>query len=212
MKIKSFEGGYDKNLSYLIWCDSTKSASIVDPSVEIDNIISEINKNNLTLKSLFISHSHHDHILYLNHFIQKYPNAIIYININSEFKHPNIIGVKNNQKVKIGNSTIKCIGTPGHFYDSMCFWNKKSKILFTGDTVFVGRTGRVISHRSNIADLYNSIYKIILKLPFNTIIYPGHNYGFKKHISIKDMVTYGHLKWLEVAIKVEMQKKLLIQM
>ena len=189
MKIKSFEGGYDKNLSYLIWCDSTKSASIVDPAVEIDNIISEINKNNLTLKSLFITHSHHDHILYLNHFIKKYPSVIIYININSEFKHPNIKGVKNNQKVQIGNSTIQCIGTPGHFYDSMCFWNKKSKILFTGDTVFVGRTGRVVSHRSNIEDLYNSIYKIILKLPFNTIIYPGHNYGFKKHISIKDNIS-----------------------
>ena len=189
MKIKSFEGGYDKNLSYLIWCDSTKSASIVDPAVEIDNIISEINKKNLTLKSLFITHSHHDHILYLNHFIQKYPNAIIYININSEFQHPNIKGIKNNQKVKIGNSTIKCISTPGHFYDSMCFWNKKSKILFTGDTVFVGRTGRVVSHRSNIEDLYNSIYKIILKLPFNTTIYPGHNYGFKKHISIKDNIS-----------------------
>ena len=39
MKIKTFEGGYDKNLCYVIWCTDTKVAAIVDPSVEINPII-----------------------------------------------------------------------------------------------------------------------------------------------------------------------------
>ena len=192
MKIKSFEGGYDKNFSYLIWCEATKSASIIDPSVNIDNILIEIKKNNLKLNSIFITHSHHDHISYLNNFIKNYPSISIYININSEFSHPNIKRIRNNQKIEIGNSTINCISTPGHFYDSMCFWNQKDKMLFTGDTIFVGRTGRVVSYRSNIKDLYNSVYKIILKLPLNTIIYPGHNYGFKKQISINENITISN--------------------
>jgi len=192
MKIKSFEGGYDKNFSYLIWCGATNTASIIDPSVNIDNILIEIKKNNLKLNSIFITHSHHDHISYLNNFIKNYPNISIYININSEFSHPNIKQIRNNQKIKIGNSTINCISTPGHFYDSMCFWNQKDKMLFTGDTIFVGRTGRVVSHRSNIKDLYNSVYKIILKLPLNTMIYPGHNYGFKKQISINENITISN--------------------
>ena len=192
MKIKSFEGGYDKNFSYLIWCEATNTASIIDPSVNIDNILIEIKKNNLKLNSIFITHSHHDHISYLNNFIKNYPSISIYININSEFSHPNIKQIKNNQKIEIGNSTINCISTPGHFYDSMCFWNQKDKMLFTGDTIFVGRTGRVVSYRSNIKDLYNSVYKIILKLPLNTIIYPGHNYGFKKQISINENITISN--------------------
>ena len=192
MKIKSFEGGYDKNFSYLIWCEATNTASIIDPSVNIDNILIEIKKNNLKLNSIFITHSHHDHISYLNNFIKNYPSISIYININSEFSHPNIKQIKNNQKIEIGNSTINCISTPGHFYDSMCFWNQKDKMLFTGDTIFVGRTGRVVSYRSNIKDLYNSVYKIIFKLPLNTIIYPGHNYGFKKQISINENITISN--------------------
>ena len=41
MKIKSFIGGYDKNISYLIWCESTRRAGIVDASVDISEIIDE---------------------------------------------------------------------------------------------------------------------------------------------------------------------------
>ena len=48
MKIKSFLGGYDNNLSYLVWCDKTKIAAIIDPSVEINPMIEliETNKTN----------------------------------------------------------------------------------------------------------------------------------------------------------------------
>jgi glyoxylase-like metal-dependent hydrolase (beta-lactamase superfamily II) len=192
MKIIAFEGGYDKNLSYLIWCNSTKIASIIDPSVRIDDMLTEIKNNNLKLNSIFITHSHQDHIAYLNDFIKLYPNIIIYINNNSELNLPEIMRIENNQKIKVGNSIITCLSTPGHFYDSMCFWNQKSKILFTGDTIFVGRTGRVVSQRSNIEDLYNSIYNIILKLPLDTTIYPGHNYGLKNKISIQNNITISN--------------------
>ena len=47
MKIKHFIGGYDKNLSYLLWCSKSKQAAIIDPSVEINPIIEYITKNNL---------------------------------------------------------------------------------------------------------------------------------------------------------------------
>ena len=38
MQIKSFQGGYDKNLSYLVWCKHTKFAAIIDPSVSSNQI------------------------------------------------------------------------------------------------------------------------------------------------------------------------------
>ena len=186
MIVKSFEGGYDKNFSYLIWCNKTNIASLIDPSVDIAAIIDAIKKYKLEFKSIFITHSHHDHFSYLKDFINIYPKINIYINYKTEFQHSLVSYLKNNQKIAIGNEQITCISTPGHFYDSMCFWNKKHNILFTGDTVFVGRTGRVVSHKSNIEDLYHSIYNIILKLPLETIIYPGHNYGNKDKISIKE--------------------------
>ena len=84
---------------------------------------------------------------------------------------------------------ITCIETPGHYYDSLCFWNSKNKFIFTGDTMFIGRTGRTISTMSSIEDLYNSIYNILLKLPSETMIYPGHDYGYKISDSIANNIV-----------------------
>jgi glyoxylase-like metal-dependent hydrolase (beta-lactamase superfamily II) len=83
---------------------------------------------------------------------------------------------------------LTILHTPGHYPDSICFWNKKDNCVFTGDTMFVGRTGRTIGAKSNISHLYTSIYDELLKLPPQTIIYSGHHYGFKKIITLKENV------------------------
>ena len=54
--------------------------------------------------------------------------------------------------------------------------------------MFIGRTGRVLSKESCIKKLYHSIYEILLKLPNDTIIYPGHDYGYKINDSIKNNI------------------------
>ena len=52
--------------------------------------------------------------------------------------------------------------------------------------MFVGRTGRTVNQYSNISELYYSVYDIILTLPMNTQIYPGHDYGPQQTITIAD--------------------------
>ena len=47
MKIKTFIGGFDKNLCYLVWCESTKIAGIIDASTEITEILQSIEANSL---------------------------------------------------------------------------------------------------------------------------------------------------------------------
>ncbi|OUT39046.1 MAG: hypothetical protein CBB66_03905, partial [bacterium TMED6] len=68
MKVKYFIGGYDKNICYLLWCEESNHAAIIDPSVEINPVIEYINKENLILDKILITHTHHDHIKYLNDF------------------------------------------------------------------------------------------------------------------------------------------------
>ena len=68
MNVKYFIGGYDKNICYLVWCDESKYAAIIDPSVEINPILEFIEANNLILDKVLITHSHHDHIRYLKIF------------------------------------------------------------------------------------------------------------------------------------------------
>ena len=72
MKIKSFQGGYDKNLCYLLWCEKTNCAALVDPSVEILPIIEFIETHNLLIDKILITHTHHDHIRYLDDIINLY--------------------------------------------------------------------------------------------------------------------------------------------
>ena len=188
MKIKAFEGGFDKNFTYLIWCDKTKHAALIDASTEINPILEFIESQDIILSKILITHSHHDHIAYLDDYLSIFSNLIIYcynkpINIKTNFH-----GLDDNEIIVIGNEILTTIYTPGHFIDSVCYWNKKNRLIFTGDTIFVGRTGRTVSHTSDIKALYDSIYNRLLKLPQNTTIYPGHHYGFKKSISIQDNI------------------------
>ena len=187
MKIKSFIGGYDKNLSYIIWCNETNYAAIIDASVKPDIMIDFIINNNLIVKKILITHSHGDHIYFIKDWSHYFTDVIIYgYDLKKNNFKNKIIKISHNEVINIGNELITSLHTPGHYYDSICFWNQYSKSIFTGDTIFVGRTGRVISVRSNISELYNSIYNILFKLPEETIIYPGHHYGHIKKISFKD--------------------------
>ena len=188
MNIEVFQGGYDKNLCYVIWCDKTKHAALIDASVNITPIVEFIEHHELILTKLFITHTHFDHIAYIKDITLLFPLIKIYcykkaINISKNYTE-----VIHNQMVTVGNLSLIILYTPGHFIDSISIWSKEYKTLFTGDTMFVGRTGRTINKLSNIEDLYNSIYNILLKLPKETIVYPGHHYGFKKSITLKNNV------------------------
>jgi len=189
MKIKTFKGGYDDNFCYLAWCEETLEAAIIDPSVIPISIFKYIEENNIKLSKIFITHTHYDHISYLPDFIKQYPNIIIhgYLNTRKSLGN-NFKGVKHNDKITIGNYVLNVLYTPGHYDDCLCYFQNEENILFTGDTVFVGRSGRTINQYSNISELYHSIYEIILKLPMNTEIYPGHDYGISRTITIAENI------------------------
>ena len=187
MKVKTFQGGFDKNLSYIVWCEITGYAAVIDPAVIPYNMFDFILKNNLNIKKILITHSHHDHIAYIGDWINQYDNIKIFGYDKSVFLNEiNFIDLAHQQIVTIGKQLLTALYTPGHYKDSMCYWNQNLNFIFTGDTIFVGRTGRTISNSSNIEDLYNSVYNILMELPENTIIYPGHHYGYSLTTTLKE--------------------------
>jgi len=189
--IQSFEGGYDKNYSYLLTCLETISSVIIDASLESRKLEPFI-KSRPT--AMLITHSHHDHIKYINEYIEKYPEIKVIGHPKSKLNNTseiNYLPVSDNSIFKLGSLKIKIIHTPGHYYDSVCFLVEN--VIFTGDTLFIGRTGRTLSKGSNISDLYNSVYKKILNLAGDTIIYPGHNYGSKPTMTINENIKISDL-------------------
>ena len=187
MNVKRFQGGYDKNFCYVVSCEETKMAAIIDPSVEINPVIEYIESNHLILDKVLITHTHHDHIYYLGDFIELYPLMKVYASANARLaKTVDFKKIEHNDVVMVGKHFILSLSTPGHYMDSICYWVKSHNMIFTGDTMFVGRTGRTISSGSNIKELYHSTYDILLKLPPNTVIFPGHHYGYRKDITIRE--------------------------
>ena len=190
MKIKSFQGGFDKNLSYLIWCESTHIAGIVDASVKLTEINESIKLYDLILEKIFITHTHYDHIQFLDDILYQFPMVQLCGYEKPEIELQNHCRkLMHHEIIALGSEMITSLHTPGHYTDSVCFWNKKDNIIFTGDTMFVGRTGRTIDNKSNISHLYASIYQHILTLPEQTTIYPGHHYGHTPHITLKENIT-----------------------
>ena len=116
---------------------------------------------------------------------------MVYKESKDKIKCNYIKPIKNGDIVTVGQLSLEILYTPGHYNDSVCYL--LDGILFTGDTLFVGRTGRTISKGSNTKDLYKSIYDIILNLPRETIIYPGHDYGPKMCISIGENISLSPL-------------------
>ncbi|HCI16737.1 MAG: MBL fold metallo-hydrolase [Candidatus Marinimicrobia bacterium] len=189
--VRSFKGGYDDNLTYLVTCIHTGNQFLVDASVPLKQILPFVKKNGLIV--LFITHTHGDHTAYLDDYVEAFPNLVVMIYKDSEdivkstLKRP----VKHGDIVTVGQLSLEVFHTPGHYPDSVCYL--LDDILFTGDTLFVGRTGRTVSSGSDTRQLYHSVYNIILDLPGNIIIYPGHDYGPKMTISIDENISLSPL-------------------
>jgi len=189
--VRSFKGGYDDNLTYLVTCIHTGNQFLVDASVPLKQILPFVKKNGLIV--LFITHTHGDHTAYLDDYVEAFPNLVVMIYKDSEdivkstLKRP----VKHGDIVTVGQLSLEVFHTPGHYPDSVCYL--LDDILFTGDTLFVGRTGRTVSSGGDTRQLYHSVYNIILDLPGNIIIYPGHDYGPKMTISIDENISLSPL-------------------
>ena len=189
--IQSFEGGYDKNYSYLLTCLETISSIVVDASLELSRLQPFIKTRPA---AILITHSHHDHIKHINEYVEAYPEIKVIGHPKSKLNNTpeiNYLPMRDNSFFKFEGLEIKTIHTPGHYYDSVCFLVEN--VIFTGDTLFIGRTGRTLSKGSNISDLYNSVYEKLLTLPGSTIIYPGHNYGSKPTMTMNENIKISNL-------------------
>lgn len=156
MNIKCIEVGYLQTNCYIV--EKNSDVLIIDPGDEADKIISNIGDFNV--KAILITHYHFDHIGALEILRDKYRvNIIDYNNAGQEFN--------------IGEFDFKVISTKGHTDDSVTFYFKKEKIMFTGDFLFKESIGRTDFKNSNYDDMLNSI-ELIKKYSDDISIYPGH--------------------------------------
>ena len=177
--------------SYIVGCEKEKEGLIIDPAGSVNKIISKTLDMGLKIKYVVNTHGHADHTCGNRAVLSKTgadlvvhqedANEIIR-GLNRAFsmvmgKRPSPEAqmlVKDGDFIKIGETGLKVIHTPGHTPGSICLYGEGN--LFTGDTLFVGAVGRTDLKGGSLDILLGSLKKL-LTLPPETRVWPGHDYG-----------------------------------
>ncbi len=172
MRVHQLEVGNMQNFTYVLEDEQTSEAVVIDPSWDLDLVLSMVEKNGLKVKYIINTHHHFDHTIG-NDAMAKKTGAKILQHRASTLK--NDITVSEGDKIRFGNSELTVVHTPGHSKDSMCLVGDGK--VFSGDTLFVGNCGRVDLPGGSAKELYRSLFDVVCKMDDNLILYPGHNYG-----------------------------------
>lgn len=202
MKVQAFPSGpFDTN-AYVVACEKTGQAAIVDPAPNCaDAVKVYLSENQYLPKKILLTHSHWDHIadtalLKAFYQIPVFVHPLDAPNLESPGADRlpcwiDIEGVKpdgflnDHDTVRIGNAPFTVIHTPGHSPGSICLYNQEDHLLISGDTLFHGSIGNLSFPTSQPELMAHSLEKLA-KLPANTKVYPGHG----------PATTIGQERWL----------------
>ena len=156
MEIKRIITGYLEENCYILI--NNNNCLIIDPGDNYNKILKEIKP--LNIEGILITHYHFDHIGALNDLL--------------EYKKVKIYDYKLDEKeYVINNFKFEIIKNPGHSKDSVSFYFKDEKVMFTGDFIFKESIGRTDLETGSDSDMLKSIEKF-KKYNKNITIYPGH--------------------------------------
>ena len=179
---------FDENV-YIYYDEQSLDACIIDPGGSFEKIREFVNKKNLNIKAVILTHAHADHIGALQEIIdqckdieviaakreKKILNSPAYnLTINFGMKNTSFEAtryVEDGDTYQIGGQTLKFILTPGHTSGSMCVFD--GEIMFTGDTLFEGSIGRTDLPTGSYQEMENSLKKLS-QMNEDIIILPGH--------------------------------------
>jgi len=161
-----------KNFSYIIGSEQTHIGAVVDPAGEVQRIIDLAKNHSVEIGYIINTHSHADHTRGNRELVERTGAKILQHENSRDYKD---VPVKDGDTIRLGEVEIKVIHTPGHTPDSICLLVDGK--LLTGDTLFVGECGRTDLPGGDSKQMYDSLFKKILRLPDGLEVYPGHDYG-----------------------------------
>ncbi len=170
--ITNATGGMPVNC-YLVWDEVSREAALFDTAWDADVISNLIQENQLQLRHIFITHSHHDHIAALDAIRAAFPKARLHSSArNAPVDQRN----RPNDFIHLGSLRITHRDTPGHAEDGTTYivgtWPEDAPhVAVVGDALFAGSIGR----GNQSWDLARSkVREQILSLPPDTLLCPGH--------------------------------------
>lgn len=174
MIVKQIEVGVMDNFSYLVGCEKTHRAMVIDPGADAERIASVAKKEKLDIVTIVNTHGHGDHTAG-NARLKSLTGATVLIHALDADGYPQADRFLSDEKhLRLGRITFDIIHTPGHTPGGICLYAQGH--LFTGDTLFVGDSGRTDLAGGHRPTLGASIRRL-MTLPDDTVVWPGHDYG-----------------------------------
>lgn len=180
--------------AYIARLNNRSSCLVVDPGLEPEKILLEIERENLSPEAILITHGHGDHIGGIEPILKKYKDCKIYVGENDANKlidsKENLSGffgfsltvppadvlLRDGDKIEIAGIPVEVLHTPGHSKGHVVYLIRcePKSILFSGDVIFEQSIGRSDFPDGDHRELIRSIETKILTLPDDTVIYSGH--------------------------------------
>lgn len=183
--VETFVAGSLSTNCYLVFDKSKKKGFVVDAPGGIDELLGYIRAEKLEILFCLITHCHYDHIAGLEAFSDRFyvhsQDIPFLTDTNLNFSSflgeavtikPPAILLDESLTVNFDGRNIEVIHTPGHTPGSVSF--RLGQWLFSGDTLFCRSIGRTDIPLASSQQIIKSIKDKLMKLPDDTIVYPGH--------------------------------------
>lgn len=171
--------------------EQSREAIVIDPGDEIGKITDVLERHQLKVKAIIITHAHIDHVAGA-HKLRALTQAPVYMNeadrelLDALDMQARWLGTKTPERTEVdcaakdgvvlqlGNADFQVIETPGHTQGSLSVWIPQEEKLVAGDTLFRDSIGRTDLPGGNPRQILASIKTRLLDLPEQTIVIPGH--------------------------------------
>jgi glyoxylase-like metal-dependent hydrolase (beta-lactamase superfamily II) len=179
---------------FLIACERTRAAAIVDPGDEVDELLAAARDYDADVQYILLTHAHVDHVSGVGAAKAAF-DVPIYLHRDDLFlyeravEHGATFGYRVSQPppvdvfydmspVAFGDYEVRVHHTPGHCPGGVCLQvgrvGEAGKDLLVGDTLFAGSIGRTDLPGGNYEVLMNSITRVLFPLGDDCVVRPGH--------------------------------------
>lgn len=180
---------------YVVACEHTREAVLIDPGDEVDDLLEQATRDRSNIRAILLTHAHLDHVTGVAR-AKSMLNVPIWIHRDDLFLYNGVVeqgrlfGIHvspqpavdhtytHDWQLDLGQCTVEAKHTPGHSPGGVCLAigekRHTARDLFVGDTLFAGSIGRTDLPGGDTDTLLNSIRTVLFAYPDDTSVYSGH--------------------------------------